>query len=188
MTLLTSLSWTGERVAMATSGHLGVEQRDGPVLQLARRVALGVDVADLLELQRALQRHRVAAAAADEHEAAGVDVAPGDRCHLAGAVERALRLVRQRPQGGHQAGLLVARETPAELGDGGRQEDQRGDLGHERLRGHDRDLWPGLQEQDRVALPGDGRAHGIGDRDDGAALLACEARRARWCRPSRPTA
>ena len=40
---------------------LRVEQRDRAVLQLAGRVALGVDVADLLELQGALEgrRHRV---------------------------------------------------------------------------------------------------------------------------------
>ena len=39
---------------------LGVEQRDRAVLQLAGGVALGVDVADLLELERALERGRVA--------------------------------------------------------------------------------------------------------------------------------
>src|SRR5256885_884119 len=35
---------------------LGVEQRDGPMLQLAGGVALGVDVAHLLELECALER------------------------------------------------------------------------------------------------------------------------------------
>jgi len=33
----------------------GVDERDGPVLHLARRVALGVDIRKLLELERALQ-------------------------------------------------------------------------------------------------------------------------------------
>ena len=43
---------------------LGVEQRDRSVLQLARGVALGVDVADFLELERALERDRVGRARA----------------------------------------------------------------------------------------------------------------------------
>ena len=38
---------------------LRVEQRDRPVLELARGVALGVDVADLLQLERALERRRI---------------------------------------------------------------------------------------------------------------------------------
>ena len=36
--------------------HVGVNERDGAVLELAGGVALGVDVADLLELQRSLER------------------------------------------------------------------------------------------------------------------------------------
>ena len=39
---------------------LGVEERDRAVLHLAGGIALGVDVADLLELERALERGRVA--------------------------------------------------------------------------------------------------------------------------------
>ena len=39
---------------------LGIEQRDRSVLELAGRVALGMDVADFLELERALERGRVA--------------------------------------------------------------------------------------------------------------------------------
>ena len=57
--------------------HLRVEQRDGSVLQLAGGVALGVDVADLLELEGALERDRVRDAASHEHVAARADVAAG---------------------------------------------------------------------------------------------------------------
>ena len=49
---------------------LGVEQRDRAVLHLTGGIALGVDVADLLELERTLERRRVGVAAADEHEPA----------------------------------------------------------------------------------------------------------------------
>ena len=43
--------------------HVLVDQRNRTVLHLARRVALGVNVADLLELERAFERNRVVDAA-----------------------------------------------------------------------------------------------------------------------------
>ena len=45
--------------------HVRVDQRDRAVLHLAGGIALGVDVADLLQLQRAFQRDREAVAAAE---------------------------------------------------------------------------------------------------------------------------
>ena len=39
--------------------HLLVDERNRPVLHLAGRIALGVDVRDLLQLERALERDRV---------------------------------------------------------------------------------------------------------------------------------
>jgi hypothetical protein len=46
--------------------HLLGHQRQRAVLELAGRVGLGVDVADLLELERAFQRDRVVQPAAQE--------------------------------------------------------------------------------------------------------------------------
>src|SRR5207244_10650519 len=60
-------------------GHEGafrIEQGDRAVLQFPGGIALRVDVADLLELERTLEGGRVAVATPDEHEAARVDVAP----------------------------------------------------------------------------------------------------------------
>jgi hypothetical protein len=54
-----------------TTGRALVEHRDRPVLHLARRVGLTRDVGDLLELERALQRHGVAEAPAEEQHVAG---------------------------------------------------------------------------------------------------------------------
>ena len=48
--------------------HLLVDERDRSVLHLARRIAFGVDVGNLLQLQRALERDRVVDAAAEEQE------------------------------------------------------------------------------------------------------------------------
>ena len=54
--------------------HLLVDERDRPVLHLAGRIALGVDVGDLLQLERALERDRVVDAAAEVQEVgAGVE-------------------------------------------------------------------------------------------------------------------
>ena len=122
------------------------------MLQLAGRVALGVDVADFLELERALERGRVGVAATDEHEAARVDVAARE-------VRRSPRRSRA-PAPPPRAGARSAApsscscsmpERAARLGDGRGEDHQRRDLGHERLRRRDRDLRPGLEEQDRSA-------------------------------------
>ena len=50
------------------AGRLCVDQRDRAVLHLGGRIALGVDVADLLELQRPFERDREMQVAAEvEH-------------------------------------------------------------------------------------------------------------------------
>ena len=74
--------------------HVLVDQRDRPVLQLARRVALGVDVAQLLELERALERQRIGGAAAEIEHVAGAGELVGDR------LERRLELERLGEQAG----------------------------------------------------------------------------------------
>ena len=52
--------------------HLLVDQRDRTVLHLAGRIAFGVDVGDLLQLQRAFERDRIVDAAAEEQEVAAL--------------------------------------------------------------------------------------------------------------------
>ena len=59
--------------------HLGGDERQRAVLELARRVGLGVDVADLLELQRAFERDRVVQAAAEEERVLLAREAPRTR-------------------------------------------------------------------------------------------------------------
>ena len=73
-----TLSSTGESVATQTTGVPLVEQRDRPVLHLARRVGVGRDVGDLLELERALEAHGQADVAAEVEEEAGVLPVLGD--------------------------------------------------------------------------------------------------------------
>ena len=82
-----TFSSTGDSVATTTTGVLLVEQRDRPVLHLPGGVGVGGDVGDLLELQRALQRHRQADVAAEVEEEVGARGRVGDRARrLVGAV------------------------------------------------------------------------------------------------------
>ena len=64
--------------------HLRGDERERAVLELAGRVGLGVDVADLLELQRAFERDRIVQAAAEEERVllARELLAPGDDLRL----------------------------------------------------------------------------------------------------------
>ena len=73
--------------------------------------------------------------------------------------------------------LALGGQAAARLGDRGGEDHQGRHLGHERLRGGDRHLGPGLQEEDRVGLAGDRRADRVRHRDHRAALLAGEAGR-----------
>ena len=57
--LETVFSNTASRGAMTIHRHRLVDQRDRPVLEFARRVAFGVDVAQLLQFQRAFERERI---------------------------------------------------------------------------------------------------------------------------------
>ena len=52
--------------ATVTTGMSLVDERERAVLELARRVRLGVDVGDFLELERAFERDRVVQPAAEE--------------------------------------------------------------------------------------------------------------------------
>ena len=54
-----------------------LDERDRAVLELAGGVGLGMDVADLLELERALEAERVVEVAADEEDALVVEVLRG---------------------------------------------------------------------------------------------------------------
>jgi hypothetical protein len=50
---------------MMITGHAFVDERNRPMLELARGIAFGVDIRDFLELERALQRERKAGAATE---------------------------------------------------------------------------------------------------------------------------
>ena len=69
-----------------------LDERDRAVLQLTRREALGVDVGELLELQRALQRDGIADVAAEEEHRPGVGHPVRELLDALGLVEHGLQL------------------------------------------------------------------------------------------------
>jgi hypothetical protein len=77
--LLLSFSSSASLGATVTTGISLGHQRQRAVLELAGRVGLGVDVADLLELERAFQRDRVVQAAAQEQRVLACGRSPRSR-------------------------------------------------------------------------------------------------------------
>jgi hypothetical protein len=73
---------------MTITGTGLVDQRDGAVLEFARCVSLGVDVADLLELQRALVGEGIHPPAPQEQDVARLGEVPRDAAAILGQPER----------------------------------------------------------------------------------------------------
>ena len=59
-------------------GHIGIDEGDGAVLHLGSGIALGMDIADFLELEGALEGHGEVPASAQVHEVVGVGEGAGD--------------------------------------------------------------------------------------------------------------
>ena len=148
-------------------GHVLVDQGDGAVLHFRGWVALGVDVRDLLELERAFQRHReVHSAAQVQHVLSAVE-ALGQGLQLNGAVEDLLDLRRELLQPFDQLAALEHAQVP-EPGDLQGQHRQRGHLAAEGLGAGHTDLGTGAEVKTALDLPGDSGAdhvhqpHGAG--------------------------
>src|SRR3954468_6674928 len=93
-----------------------LDQCDRPVLELAGGEPLGVDVGQLLELERTLHRHREADVAAEEQHRAGGGVPPRQRVDIRGVVEHGGDVGRHLLQLADHRGDLVAVHGPADLG------------------------------------------------------------------------
>ena len=144
------------------------------MLELAGGEALGVDVGDLLELERALEGDRVADVAAEEQHRAGVG-------HPVGELLDALLLLGEDPRGSCRGSTRAraraapprsCRRVPRTRPTCSAEQVQRGDLRDERLRRGDRDLGAGVRVDDRVGLARDGRTLRVADRQGLRAVLA----------------
>ena len=144
--------------------HVAVDEGDRPVLEFAGGIALGVDVGDLLELERPFQGDGEVQAAADEEEVAGVVVAfdqPGDLGLQAG--QFVLDDRGQVDQGRAQGLALGRGDGVAHLAEVQGEQEQGRQLAGEGLgRGH-ADLRAGMGVEDAVGLAGHGRADHVAD-------------------------
>ena len=92
-------------------GSSGLIRASGPCLSSARRVGLGVHVADLLQLLRTLAGHRVAAHPADEHHALAGGVLGGQLGDLLLLLQDLADLAGQRLEAVHDAAAVGRREV-----------------------------------------------------------------------------
>ena len=130
-----------------------VDESDGPVLQLAGGIALGMDVADLLQLQRAFHGQREHRATAEEQYVRGLGDVIGDRLQVVFHAHGLGDQPRGLEQGLDQFGLLRGVDDPALHPGGDGEGQQGGDLGGERLgRGH-ADLGAGVGRPEGLGLP-----------------------------------
>mmetsp|Transcript_9771 Transcript_9771/g.22976 ORF Transcript_9771/g.22976 Transcript_9771/m.22976 type:complete len:347 (+) Transcript_9771:137-1177(+) len=151
-------------------GHELVDERDGAVLHLGRGVALGVDVGDLLKLERALEGHGEVEAPAQVEEVGGVPEDARHVEHLLLLLEHLAHLVGQR---GERLELLleVSRAVVALLLEElERDHAHDADLRGEGLGRGDADLGPGVQVDAAVRLARNGRAHRVADAHGQAAV------------------
>ena len=158
-------------------GDVLVDERDGPVLELARSVALGVDVGDFLELQRALERDGIARPAAEIEHVERLREGLRQLLDLRLETQRLGHQPRQLDQRRHKLGFILLRQNlpvAARL-DGERR--QHRELAGERLGGRDPDLDAGDGRKHDVGLPGDRRGRHVDDRADLHALGAAMAER-----------
>ena len=91
-----------------------MKQGDRAVLQLAACHALGVQVRDLLQLQRALQRDGIAKAATEVHEVVELAVLLRELLDLLFPLDQLTDLVRKGPQGFDQLVPALERDAPVD--------------------------------------------------------------------------
>ena len=144
--------------------HRLVDQCDGAVLHLARGIALGVDVGDLLELERALERQRIIGAAPEiEHVMRSRDLL-GDGADALVVMQHlghARGDLLERP---HERRLPVAIERPARRPGGDGERRQHRELTGEGLGARDPDLGAGMGRKDDIRLARHRRFRHIDDR------------------------
>src|SRR5438874_502198 len=137
--------------------------RGWSVLHFARRVALGVDVRDLLQLEGAFEGDRVLRAAAEEQQISRRRELVGGLLDLLFVLQR---LLDERGKLAQVLEVLARRrdvERPAQAAEANGEEEERRQLGGEGLGGSDADLRTGMRVEDVVRLAGNGGADHVAD-------------------------
>ena len=135
--------------------HAVVDQGDRAVLHLRRGHPLGVDVADLLELESPLEGDGVVVAPAEEEPVLAFGVLGGDGADLLTQPQHPLDGVGHRLQPGEQPGDVVDREEAAAADEGG-EHGRHHEVAQESLRRGYADLGSHPQVDARVGVAGHG--------------------------------
>ena len=146
-------------------------QADGAVLQLSGGVGLGVDVADFLHFQAALQADGIVQPSADEEDILCGDLLGGKPLNPRLVLQQPLHFSGQGFQLPDQGGGLIVRQLPAVLGEGNGQCVDGQQLGAVGLGGCHGDFRTGQSIEDVVRLPGNGGAHDVDDGQGFGSLL-----------------
>ncbi len=124
------------------------------MFQFTGCIGIRVHIADLLQLQAALQRERIVEAASDEEAALGVDKAAGEVLYLLAVGQTGLDdLTGPEQLGGLAAGLCLA-QAASGVGQTEREEVEGAELHHIGFGGRYGDLRAGVGVQGRSPLPG----------------------------------
>ena len=125
--------------------HVGIDQGQRAVLELASRIRFGVDIGNLLELERALQCDRVMQTATQEQSVLlGREFVRPSR-DLRFEVERVLHATGQVAQRFEKFVLFRGIKPTLQLGQRAGQREQRDQLGGESLGRGDADLGAGAR-------------------------------------------
>ena len=154
----------------ADDGQRLVDEGVGAVLHLSGGVALGVDVADLLELESALEGDGVVDAAAQEEEVVG-GVEDLGKLRALGIyrTQNLLKFTGNARELVDEGEGLGVRNGAADLGEVEREEEERSELGGEGLGAGDADLRAGVGGDGSLGLAGDRRADDVADGDGAGA-------------------
>ncbi len=171
--LQVALEFVEQRISRGDGdhGHGFGHQRQRAVLEFARGVGLGVDVGDLLELERAFEGDGVVHAAPEKQGvfAAGELFGPGDDLRL--QRQHALHGGGQVAQGGEHGGFSLVAQAAFGAGQRPGQQVERDKLGGEGLGRGYADFGPGTGEE----LHGGFACHGAGgDVDHGQGVGVAE--------------
>ena len=186
----TVLSYTGLLRGDGDDGEALVDERDRAVLHLARRIGLGVQVADLLELERAFARRWRRPCRGPRKARSGRPCTPAAASSMAAASSQdALRPARPcRPAPGTEARIWLVLSLPFAL----RQ--QQGQQRERSPPGPRNDLVDATAislfafgVDDAVAFARQRGAHHVGDAEHLARPSRGRRARPPACRPSRPT-
>ena len=157
--------------------HPLVDERDRPVLHFAGRVAFGVDVGDLLQLQRAFERDGVVDAAAQVEEVGRAVEPAGDLLDLRRELQRLLEQLRQLQQRVDVRLRRLGGQHAARLAQTQPQQIQRDELRREGFGRRHADFRSGVRVDRAVGFAGRHAADHVADGDAGRALALRFAQR-----------